>query len=328
MSAEARRYLRKFKKLFDAFSERNSQNNSIGMTVAEAQTVRNSGEVGDDSATTQAQKTGKATKEIAERKAYRYAVDADLLKFVDSVSAMESKNAISKRKHTLGKISAKHAKIIEAIFLSELGLNIDADGYTVNIDGSAVKHIEERHGANGLSDHSMQDKADVARLGWAVNNAEYGYIARTQTGKIDYSSQYRNADGSNSPKIILEKSIGDGKLIVVECVPDAAGKKIHIISARKIKSGKGQVLNVKSNDSPQPTSETLLDGITTNNSISEKAPDVNPSAKNTAEKIAEKNGEIVRFALPETIEQDVTEKIRKNISLERNGLHSARRHKA
>lgn len=227
----------------------------------------------------QDERTKKAAKEIADRKAYRYSIDANLLEFVDSISAMESKNAISKRKHTLGKISETHAKIVKDILSSELGFNIDAGGYTVNIDGSAVKHIEEKHGVNGSSDHSMQNKADVARIGWAVNNAESGYIARTQTGEIDYSTQYRNADGSPSPKIILEKSIGDGKFIVAECVPDTAAKKIHIISARKIKSGNGQVLNVKSNDSPQPTSETLLDGITATDSISDSAEKVNRNSE-------------------------------------------------
>ena len=96
---------------------------------------------------------------------------------------------------------------------------------------SVFKNIEEKHVVNGSSDHSMQNKADVARIGWAVNNAESGYIARTQTGEIDYSTQYRNADGSPSPKIILEKSIGDGKFIVAECVPDSTKKIIWITSA-------------------------------------------------------------------------------------------------
>ena len=121
-----------------------------------------------------------------------------------------------------------------------------------------------------------------ARL--AVNNAEYGYIARTQSGKIDYSTQYRNADGSPSPKIILEEVIGGGKFIIAECVPDTEAKKIHIISARKIKSGNGQVLNVESTDSPQPTSETLLDGITATDSITENEPKVNSNAQKSMEK--------------------------------------------
>lgn len=211
--------------------------------------------------------------------AYRDAVDPDLLNFVDSVDQMENKNTISKRKHVLGKISEKHSAIVESVLSSELDIDIDVSDYTVNIDGSAIKHIEEKHGSNGTSDHSMENKEDVARIGWVVNNADSGYIARTQNGNVDYSTHYKNRDGTLAPKIILEKFIGDGKFVVAECVPDTAAKKIHIISARKIKSGNGQVLNVDSNESPQPTSETLLDGITATDSISQKPENVNSNSK-------------------------------------------------
>ena len=71
------------------------------------------------------------------------------------------------------------------------------------------------------------------------------------------------------------KHLIHGKYIVAECVPDTEAKKIHIISARKIKSDNGQVLNIESSDSPQPTSETLLDGIAADNSISRKAQNSN-----------------------------------------------------
>ena len=233
-------------------------------------------------------------KNIVVRSAYGYGVDAELLDFVNSISRMENQNAISKRKHLIGKISAKHAKIIEDVFKSELGLNIDAKDYTVNIDGSAVKHIEEKHGVNGTSDHSMESKEDVARVGWAVNNADSGHIARTQTGEVDYSAQYKNADGTPSPKLIIETSIGDGKFIVAECVPDTAAKRIHIISARKIKGGNGQVLNVESTDSPQPTSETLLDGITANDSITDSAEKVNRYSEKTDKKVALPDNEVTR----------------------------------
>ena len=47
-----------------------------------------------------------------------------------------------------------------------------------------------------------------------------------------------------------------------------------------IKSDNGQVLNVESKDSPQPTSETLLDGIAANDSICEKSKIVKGNNKN------------------------------------------------
>ena len=202
-------------------------------------------------------------------------IDADLLDFYYSVMSMQDKNAIGKRKKNLGKISENHAQIVYDAIKKETGKTLDVSGYELWIDGSAIRHIDEKHGRNGTSDHSMQNPKDVARIEWAANYAESGKIARTQNGEIDYSTQYRNSDGSPSPKVILEKTIGDRNFIIAECVPDTNSKKIHIISARIQKGDKGQVLNVESSDSPQPTSETPLDGNVTNNSITQPEDSVN-----------------------------------------------------
>ncbi len=208
---------------------------------------------------------------------YQNAVDPELIKFVDSVNAMQNMNAVNKRKYSMGEVSDNHAQIVEQILSSELGWDIDLDGYTIEIDGSAIKHIQKKHGENGKSDSSMKEKEDLARIGWAVNNADDGYIGINKKGEIDYSTHYRNQDGSFAPKIILETAVGNGTFVVTECVPDTPSRKIHIISARKIKSGNGQELNMKSNDFPQPTSRTLVDGITTTYSITD--PDENVNTK-------------------------------------------------
>ena len=55
------------------------------------------------------------------------------------------------------------------------------------------------------------------------------------------------------------------------CVP----RRKYISLSRKTKSGNGQVLNVKSAESPQPTSKTLLDGITAIDSIPDLCEKVN-----------------------------------------------------
>ena len=202
-------------------------------------------------------------------------VDAELLDFYHSVMAMEDKRTVGKRKKNLGKISGNHANIIAETIKKETGETTDVSGYELWIDGSAIVHIEDKHGKNGSSDHSMEDPKDVARIEWAANNAEYGRMARTKEGEIDYSTHFRNSDGSPSPKVILEKPIGNGRFIVAECVPDSNSKKIHIVSARIEKGDKGQVLNVKSLDSSQPTSETPLDGHVTKDIVSQDDGSVN-----------------------------------------------------
>ena len=210
---------------------------------------------------------------------YEKSVDPKLLEFVDSVNAMQNMNAVNRRKYSMGQISDNHAQMVEQILSSELGWDIDLDGYTIEIDGSAIKHIQKKHGENGKSDTSMKEKEDLARIGWVVNNADNGYIGINKKGEIDYSTHYRNKDGSRAPKVVLETSIGNGIFVVTECVPDTPSKKIHIVSARKIKSGNGQELNMESEDSPQPTSKTLVDGIATTNSITDPEEKVNSKSQ-------------------------------------------------
>ena len=262
LSGTAKKYYRTYKKLFDEFSARNAENNAIEKPLTSMKTVnmQNSG------------------------RDYAHSVDADLLEFIKSVDSMENKSMVSKRKHNLGKVSKGHAEIIEQVLRSELGININASEYSINIDGGAILHIEEKHGKNGTSDHSMSDNKDIARIGWVVNNADEGYIARNQNGEVDYSYHYKNNDNSPSPKIMLQKNIGDNTFVVAECVPDRKTKVIHIISARKIKSGNGQVLNVETNASPQPTSKTPLDGITAINSIAQKSKKSNTFDKKTSDR--------------------------------------------
>ena len=43
-------------------------------------------------------------------------------------------------------------------------------GNRVVLDINAVKHIENRHGANGNQDHSMSDMNDIARIGYVISN--------------------------------------------------------------------------------------------------------------------------------------------------------------
>ncbi len=222
------------------------------------------------------------TSEIENKKASREergdiaeSADKGLLDFYNSVISMNDKNQRSKRRKMLGVISDNHAKLINDAIKKETGKQIDVSGYELWIDGSAINHIEERHGKNGKADQSMQNVDDVARITWAANNAETAHVARGKDGEVDYTNQYKNSDGTPSPKILLEKAIATQKIIITECVPDTSAKKIHIISARITKGDNGQELNIEPKDSPQPTSKTLLDGIATNSSISQKSEKVN-----------------------------------------------------
>ena len=197
LSRESRKLLRNFKKTFDAFAARNQGRNIE---------ARNDGDVN----------------------ARRYS--SDFVEFIDSVRKMKRKDIAGKRKFEIAEISESHAEIIQNVIKKELGKSINLKGYKLVINGDAVLHIEERHGANGTADHSMATNEDLASIGWAVNNAESGEVARKQNGNIDYSYVYKNSDNSAAPKILMKTKLSDNETFVItECVPDSEKKQIHIL---------------------------------------------------------------------------------------------------
>ena len=207
----------------------------------------------------------------------------EMLDFYDSVLKMKDRVSMSKRQKKLGTVSASHAKLVSETIKRETGKDIDLSGYELWIDGSAVEHIEKRHGKNGKADHSMKDREDIARIPWVANAADQAIVMKKDNGEFDMDSQYKNSDKSPSYKVKVSYKIGESTYYVAECVPDSESKKMHIISAYIEKGSKGQELDMDSDESPQLTSETLLDSNATKGSITQPDGSVNTSTENSAE---------------------------------------------
>lgn len=199
----------------------------------------------------------------------------EMLDFYDSVLNMKDKSNVSKRQKKLGAVSEAHAKLVAETIKKETGKTVDFSGYELWIDGSAVEHIERRHGKNGQRDNSMENREDVARIPWIANSADRASILKKDNGSFDLDDQYKNADDSPSYKVRVEYQIGDSTFYVAECVPEAKNKRMHIISAYIEKGSRGQELNMDSSESPQLTSKTLLDSNATNNSVPQNSDSVN-----------------------------------------------------
>ncbi len=211
-------------------------------------------------------------------------INGVLLGFVDSISKMKDKMKISKRKQSLGSISTRHSNLLSSLINNETGKTVDFSDFELWIDGSAVEHIETRHGKNGEADRSMSNPEDIARIPWAVNNADRASFARNSDGSIRYNQTFRNSDGTLAPVILIEKSIGNDSFIVAECAPDTKAKKINVISAYIQKnSSSNQVMNIDPDGSPHPTPETPLDSTATNVSISENGEIVNSTGQENIE---------------------------------------------
>ncbi len=214
----------------------------------------------------------------SEREAYRESNRKETAEFIESVSKMNDKTQISKRKKRIGKLSREHAEIVNNLMKTELP-GFSADGYELWIDGTGAKHIEDRHGKNGSADNSMASMEAKELISWASQNAENGYFIKENNGEIRRSKRFFNSDGSRAPEIRLEKQIDGDTMYVSECVPDSSNRRIWITSAYIKKGSKGQLLNMDENSSPQPTPEASFDSTATNTIITENSQKSNSEQK-------------------------------------------------
>ena len=271
------------------------------------------------------------------REAYRESNRKDTADFIESVSKMNDKSQLSKRKKKIGTLSREHAEIVTNLMKNELP-GFSADGYELWMDGTGAKHIEDRHGVNGSADNSMATTEAKELISWAAQNAEKGYFIKENNGEIKRSKRFFNSDGSRAPEIRLEKQIDGDTVCVSECVPDSSNRRIWITSAYIKKGSKGQLLNMDENSSPQPTPEASFDSTATNTIIDENSQKSNSEQKKTkltskkaikslvldavdAFSILTENGEDV-VLLPKEVETDVISAIWKKVNAK--GLYNMR----
>ncbi len=165
----------------------------------------------------------KDTKKAASRagnKQYHLSEDVRLHEYIeDALAGNLPKKSFYKVNET---ISDRLASDIEKI------VGFSVKGYSNEIAPGNIQHIENEHGAKGRKDQSMKNHHDLARVSFVVNNYE-----KIKEGKI--SGEYKNSDGTNAKTIELQKKIDDEFYYVVEAVPDASLKTLHIVSAYKNK---------------------------------------------------------------------------------------------
>lgn len=175
---------------------------------------------------------------------YQKAVNPKIVDFVNRVRNFKNKDAASKVNIELASVTEREAQDIKKL------TNIDVSEFKRSMSGNAVEHIENRHGKNGVADHSMSDVNDIARIEYVLQN--YDSIEK---GNADKINKYMNSDNTPSSNVVYTKRV-NGNYYVVEAVPDSKAKTLQIVSAYKTKAeGVSQVLNMP--EDPQQTSETL-----------------------------------------------------------------------
>lgn len=176
------------------------------------------------------------------KRSYEQSEDKSFYQFVEDALTGKLQG---KSFHKLNqKISARMANDIESL------VGFSVEGYSNDISQNHIKHIEARHGANGVADHSMENLHDIARMGYVID-----YYDKMEKGKLNY--EYKNSDGSPSQTVVLQKKIDDNYYYVVEAVPDAKLKTLHVVSAYINKNdtlsgvGVANALNPDARNEPQ-----------------------------------------------------------------------------
>lgn len=205
------------------------------------------------------------------------AADGKMLEWLNKVKTALANGDQSAKKMRLiaGAVKEKTVAAVRA------ATGIDVSGFSHMIDGSAVQHIEERHGTNGSHDSSMQNSEDMARALYVLENFD-NCVWEKSGGKKRTSRQFRDGNNNPAPVLRFSKKV-NGTYYVVEAVPDSADKKMHIVSAYMQKNGGSVTQELNMGYPPQHTSETPLGPVaSTDDSVAQNTAEVK-TAENGAE---------------------------------------------
>lgn len=223
-----------------------------------------------------AEHTAEETKRVNEYLTYK---DDEVSTFVKKVKGLQDKNVASKLNRKLGVVSEKLKNDIGKI------LGKDVSGFENNINGSAINHIEKRHGVKGKQDQSMKYVEDLSKIRYVIENYDEAEKLLIDEDTADLLKAFANSDGTPSEGIRLSKKV-DGTYYVVEAVPISKNKKLQVISAyigdiKKGSTATGQIDRLKP---LRPTSGTL-DASTSNFNVAQEVENVNKTLTPSGRKL-------------------------------------------
>jgi len=159
---------------------------------------------------------------------YQESTDEGLVNFVQDVKDGVFRNP-SQKNYVIGPVTDRAVADIGRL------TGVDVTGFGHSINGNAVQHIENRHGANGEADHSMADVNDYGRIKYVLDNYDDVKLLYDDDGSVKLSSNHKNSRGQFAPLVRYEKRI-NGAFYVVEAVPDSKSRILQIVSAYKEKA--------------------------------------------------------------------------------------------
>lgn len=148
---------------------------------------------------------------------YLESVDSNLLQFIS-----ETKKGANKQnsKYYFGNVSDRVAKSIYSL------LGIDTSGWKIAIEAKSIAHILKDHGENGITDKSMSNDNDIARMKFVFENYDEVIAAGTTNA---YKERKDNGFNKNAPTVKYSKRV-NGVYYVVQAVPNTKAKTLYIVT--------------------------------------------------------------------------------------------------
>ena len=156
---------------------------------------------------------------------YQESTDEGLVNFVQDVKGGAFRNP-AQRSYAIGPLTGRAVADIYRL------TGVNAVGFTHNIKGDAIQHIEKRHGENGEADRSMADINDYGKIKYVLDNYDDVNVLYDDDGEVMRSEGHRNSNNESAPMVRYEKRI-NGTFYVVEAVPDAKAKKLQVVTVYK-----------------------------------------------------------------------------------------------
>jgi hypothetical protein len=183
---------------------------------------------------------------------YVSSTDKGIVTFVKRVRQLTNPKYRNTVRYSISEVSPRAAQEVAT------RTGIDASGFENIITGSAVDHIDARHGSSGRADHSMSNINDIARVRYVLDNFDGSFLLTNDDGTPSVSDVWKNSDGTPAQRVVFYKKL-DGVYYAVEATPDSKARVLAIESAfigtEKNIGSTGTVLDMEKN-SPQVTSET------------------------------------------------------------------------
>lgn len=209
--------------------------------------------------------------------AYKTSVNDNLRRFIERVRGLKDNGFRSKIRTEIETQTDNAAQAAAAL------TGVDTAGYSNIIKGNAIQHIDNRHGANGTADHSMQNIEDFSRIGFVLDNFTDAEIVPSksidsETAKL--SREWRNSDNTHAPLVRYSMPV-NGTYFVVEAVPASNAHVMAVVSAYMTEGQGKSTLNQEStlpvNRASDGTSETFLDSMlgASNQNVAQSVDSVN-----------------------------------------------------